>query len=39
MRYVKDTVAPVFNTALRQEGTWGNGAIAPRILNPDNRRT
>jgi hypothetical protein len=37
MRYVKDKVASVFNTALRHEGIWRNGEIAPRILNPDNR--
>jgi len=39
MRRIKDKVAPVFNTALHHEGIWGNGAIAPRILNPDNRWT
>lgn len=39
MTYIKAKVAPVFNTALRHEGVRGNGAIAPRILDPDNRRT
>ena len=39
MAHIKAEVAPVFNTALRHEGIWGNGAIAPQILNPDNRRT
>lgn len=34
MRYVKDKVATVFNTALLYEGIRGNGAITPRILKP-----